>query len=181
MPITNLFSRRYWKSDVRGCSLISFQSRQRVGKAYMVSIPAREARQWFPEHYRFRCTILHWCRNAGADVEFRVQWNEDRSRFSWVCSGFVVQGNWAVVERANLRWVSRVIGQTAMSNFPVATGGISWTDNDCRLVTEVGTCLQIWLPFKLFSTLSVTVKNWLSGLRVSDKTYNHFCYSTCSM
>lgn len=37
--------------------------------------------------------------------------------------------NWALVERANLRGVSRVIGQTALFNFPVATASISWTDN----------------------------------------------------
>lgn len=45
--------------------------------------------------------------------------------------------NWALVERANLRGVSHVIGQTVLSNFPVATAGISWTDNSRRLVTDV--------------------------------------------
>lgn len=110
-----------------GWSLISFQRRQRDGKAYMLPIPVRCS-----EHSIFWGIVdvvnivdVQFCDSCGAfqTAGFGARCRAMSVNFRFDMAATWCGINWTLVERANLRGVLRVIGQTALSNFPVTTDG----------------------------------------------------------
>lgn len=62
-------------------------------------------------------------------LQFGAQWKATCVNFRGDVAAWCGM-DWALVERANLRGVSRVIGQTALSNFPVAAVLVRQADYD---------------------------------------------------